>query len=72
MTEPLGPLRCGPLEHPIGPQRGPVMQPKGAEPLSSAPLGIADHITPIPFPDRNAVPSRVLRFRVAARLTEPR
>jgi hypothetical protein len=41
-----------------GPQRGPVMQPKGAEPLASAPLGIAQP-PPTKSPDRNAVPSWV-------------
>ncbi len=43
------------------------MQPKGAEPLASAPLGIARPITPTPFPDRNAVPSRALRRRRTVR-----
>jgi len=32
------------------------MQPKGAEPWRGS-LGFAGHIVPIPFPDRNAVPS---------------
>ena len=48
------------------------MQPKGAEPWASAPLGFAGHTAPITFPDRNAVPSRAMRCRRDVRVTEPR
>ena len=53
-------------------QRASAMQPKGAEPWASAPLGIACHTAPITFPDRNAVPSRAMRCRRDIRVTEPR
>ena len=36
---------------------------QGCRALASAPLGIASPIVPIVFPDRNAVPSRALRWR---------
>ena len=55
----------------VGPQRGPVMQPKGAEPRRVLPWE-SKAIAALTFPDRNAVPSRALRCRWAVRVTEPR
>jgi len=55
----------------IGPQRSPGMQPKGAEPWRVLPWESNPTAT-LPFPDRNAVPSRALRCRWAVRVTEPR
>ena len=46
----------------VGPQRGPVMQPKGAEPWRVLPWE-SNPIGTLTLPDRNAVPSRALRCR---------
>ena len=69
MTKPTPHHRPRPIHEP---QRGSVMQPKGAEPWASAPLGFACPTAPIPFLDRNAVPSRAMRWRRDVRVTEPR
>lgn len=45
----------------MDPNGVPVMQPKGAEPLASAPLGNTRSLCP-KSPDRNAVPSRDCAF----------
>ena len=52
-----------------GTQRGPVMQPKGAEPWRVIPWESKAHRS-LTFPDRNAVPSPAMRWDV--RMTEPR
>ncbi len=46
MTKPITPTPIIALRPIHEPQRGSVMQPKGAEPLASAPLGTAHPITP--------------------------
>jgi len=56
----------------VEPQHGSVLQPKGAEPWESAPLGFACPTAPITFPNHHAVPSWAMRCRRDVRMTEPR
>jgi hypothetical protein len=59
--------------HPIHErQSGSVMEPKGAGPLVSAPLGIVRDTALTRFPDRNAVSSFAVWDPRDARVIEPR